>query len=129
MQRQLFSLIALRDSGTLNRLYPPANGRFLASAASRAGKLVGWAVVLDSQMSGHKQFGNMRVGSIVDCLAEPEDAAAVSITAVVFSPERRGPHCEQSGKFGMGKGIPGCRLHAGALKLHSGTVTHAGGTT
>ena len=28
-------------------------------------------------MSGHKQFGNMRVGSIVDCLAEPEDAAAV----------------------------------------------------
>jgi hypothetical protein len=83
-----YSLIALRDSGTLNRLYPPANGRFLRLRTSRAGKLVGWAVVLDSQMSGHKQFGNMRVGSIVDCLAEPEDAAAVVHNSSCFLAQR-----------------------------------------
>jgi len=72
-----YSLVAVRDSATLNSLYPASNPRFLRLRISRPGKLLGWAVVLDTQMSGHKQFGNMRVGSIVDCLAEPEDAAAV----------------------------------------------------
>jgi hypothetical protein len=28
-------------------------------------------------MSGHKHFGNMRVGSLVDCLAKPDDACDV----------------------------------------------------
>ena len=34
----------------------------------------GWAVLLDTQMRDHKQFGDMRVGTIVDCLAPPERA-------------------------------------------------------
>jgi hypothetical protein len=33
--------------------------------------------MLDTQMSGHRQFGDMRVGSIVDCLALPEHASYV----------------------------------------------------
>ena len=40
--------------------------------------------MLDTQMSGHKQFGSMRVGSIVDCLASPADAAAVIRAATRF---------------------------------------------
>ena len=72
-----YSLIALRDSNTLNRLYPSSDRRFHRLRISRQGKLLGWAVVLDTQMSGHKHFGNMRVGSIVDCLARAEDASAV----------------------------------------------------
>jgi hypothetical protein len=75
--RDRYSLIALRDSNTLNRLYPSSDRRFHRLRVSRQGKLLGWAVVLDTQMSGHKHFGNMRVGSIVDCLAHAEDAAAV----------------------------------------------------
>ncbi|HEX5432273.1 MAG TPA: hypothetical protein VFW83_09915, partial [Bryobacteraceae bacterium] len=38
---------------------------------------VGWAVCLDTPMSAGKYFGNMRVGSIVDCLALPQDAGRV----------------------------------------------------
>lgn len=70
-----YSLIAVRESATLNRLYPPSDPRFLRLKISRRGKLLAWAVALDTQMSAHKHFGGMRVGSIVDCLAEPEDAA------------------------------------------------------
>ena len=33
--------------------------------------------MLDTKMSGHKHFGNMRLGSIVDCLARPDDAGCV----------------------------------------------------
>ena len=43
----------------------------------RDGKVVGWAVLLNTQMSGHKHFGDMRVGTLVDCLAKPEDARDV----------------------------------------------------
>jgi hypothetical protein len=46
-------------------------------------------VLLDTQMSDHRQFGNMRVGSIVDCLALPEDAASVLSCATEFL-QRRG---------------------------------------
>ena len=43
-----------------------------------AEKCIGWAVVLDTQLSGHRQFGNLRLGSLVDFFASPEDAAAVA---------------------------------------------------
>lgn len=72
-----YCLLAVRDSDTLNRLYPWSDKRFFRVKFSHAEKLVGWAVLLDTQMSNHKQFGNMRVGSIVDCLAQPEDAVEV----------------------------------------------------
>ena len=40
-------------------------------------------------MSGHKHFGGMRVGSIVDCLAEPEDAG-VAVQHSSWFLEQRG---------------------------------------
>ena len=43
----------------------------------RDGKVVGWAVLLNTPMSDHRQFGNMRVGTLVDCLAKPDDARDV----------------------------------------------------
>ena len=67
-----YGLLALRDAATLDRLYPPSDPRFLRVRAAG-----GWAVLLDTQMQGHKQFGDMRVGTIVDCLAPPESAGAV----------------------------------------------------
>lgn len=75
--KERYSLIALRDSTTLNALYPGSDPRFFRLRISHEGKPLAWAVVLDTQMSRHKQFGNMRVGSIVDCLAEPENTGAM----------------------------------------------------
>ena len=46
--------------------------------------MVGWAVVLDSHLSGHKYFGDMRLGSIVSGLATPADAAMVVRAAAAF---------------------------------------------
>jgi hypothetical protein len=84
-----YSLIAVRDSDTLNTIYPCSDPRFLRLLISRPGEHIGWAVMLDTQMSRHKHFGNMRVGSIVDCLAEPEMAGLVVRYATAFL-ERKG---------------------------------------
>ena len=35
-------------------------------------------------MDNHKQFGNMRVGSIVDCLASPEKCSNIINSATLF---------------------------------------------
>lgn len=83
-----YSLIAVRDRDTLNVLYPPSDARFHRLRITRAGQDLGWAVMLDTQMSGHRQFGNMRVGSIVDCLAMPENASDV-VRATTRFLERR----------------------------------------
>jgi hypothetical protein len=82
--RDKYALISVRDSKTLNVVYPPFNSRYLRLKVSRMQETVGWAVVLDSQMSGHKHFGDMRVGSIVDCLARPQDASFVIEAATRF---------------------------------------------
>jgi hypothetical protein len=83
------SLISERDSATLNRVYPPSGSRFHRLKVESASGTVGWAVVLDTQMSGHKQFGSLRVGSIVDCLALQEHEVVVAKAATDFL-ERRG---------------------------------------
>ena len=76
-----YSLSAVRDAETLNILYP-ANSRFVRIRVLREGKLVGWTVVLNSQMQGHKFFGDLKVGTLVDCDALPEAAPAVVAAAV-----------------------------------------------
>jgi hypothetical protein len=82
--RAAYALMAQRDVATLEQLYPASDPRFLRVRAAG-----GWAVLLDTQMEGHKQFGDMRVGTIVDCLAPPESAAAV-IRAAAGLLEQRG---------------------------------------
>jgi hypothetical protein len=82
--RPAYTLLALRDAATLDLLYPSSDPRFLRVRAAG-----GWAVLLDTQMQNHKQFGDMRVGTIVDCLAPPESAAAV-IRAAASLLEQRG---------------------------------------
>jgi hypothetical protein len=82
--RGAYALIAQRDAATLDGLYPPADLRFLRVRAAG-----GWALLLNTQMKEHKQFGDMRVGTIVDCLAPPE-AAPVVIRAAAALLESRG---------------------------------------
>ena len=74
--RSEYRFIAARDTATLGILYPPSHG-FLPLKVTRGASTVGWAVVRDTQMSGSKYFGDMRVGSIADCLAAPAEAGAV----------------------------------------------------
>lgn len=72
-----YAMIAVRDAETLNILYPPESDRFIRLAVHRDGKTIGWSVMLDTKMIRHKQFGGMRVGSLVDCLALPKDAGEI----------------------------------------------------
>jgi len=77
-----YTAIALRDSASMNALVPasgwPAGIRL---KVDRGGQTIGWAVVLDTQMRGDARFGALRVGSIVDCLADPDDTGEVVAAA------------------------------------------------
>jgi hypothetical protein len=72
-----YTLIAVRNAIILDTLYPAQNKRFLRLQVLRQGEPIGWAVLLDTDLSHHKQFGNMRLGSVVDCLALPGCERAV----------------------------------------------------
>jgi len=81
--RSGYGMTPVRDAATLERLYPSSDPRFIRIRAAG-----GWAVLLDTAMRAHKQFGDLRVGTIVDCLAPPEDAVAVVQTAARTLEER-----------------------------------------
>jgi hypothetical protein len=83
-----YSFIAVRTLEILNVLYPPDDARFHRLLVNVSGRTYGWAVVMDTKMSNHKQFGDMRLGSIVDCLAAPGDADYVVTAATDFLEER-----------------------------------------
>lgn len=74
--RDRYAMVGTRDSSTLNILYP-ADRNFICLKVTKAQRALGWAVVLDTKMKNNKYFGDLRVGSIADCLAAPEDAPAV----------------------------------------------------
>jgi len=82
--RDTYAMLAGRDAATIEELYPACDERFLRV---RVGG--GWAVALDTAMHGHKQFGDLRVGTIVDGLAPPHGVASV-IRAATHMLERRG---------------------------------------
>ena len=74
---QDYAMIGSRDRKTLSVLYPEHDARFHRVRVQRGGTPVGWAVVLDTQKKGDRHFGDLRLGSIVDAMARPADAAAV----------------------------------------------------
>ena len=57
----------LRNSKYLNELY--SSERFIKLKFFHNNKLVGWSVALCTKLNNHKQFGNMQLGSIIDCLS------------------------------------------------------------
>ena len=75
--RRQYGMSAVRDAETLRILYPKNNDKFIRLKVGSRSRPIGWVVVLDSQLSGHKHFGNMRLGSIADCFASVADTAAV----------------------------------------------------
>jgi hypothetical protein len=76
-----YSLIAERTSAELQRLFPLNDSRYIRLQVLDGGRTIGWAVVLDTQHTGHKHFGDMRLGSLVDFLAVPGSEAQVVAAA------------------------------------------------
>jgi hypothetical protein len=87
--RDRYAAIAIRDAATLNALLP-ARGwpPGIRLRVRRGAETVGWAVVLDTKMSNDARFGDLRVGTVIDCLAPPEAAADVIGAATGFLRER-----------------------------------------
>lgn len=83
-----YSFAAKRTRPVLKRLYPAGDSRFHRLMIKADGATVGWAVALDTQMRDHKQFGDMRVGSIADAMAAPEHADAIVTAATDYLEER-----------------------------------------
>jgi hypothetical protein len=84
-----YAMVAARDARALNTLYPPGDSRYIRLRVLKDGAIVGWALLLDTQMKEHKQFGGLRVGTIADCLALPEDAEAVIAASAACLSGRR----------------------------------------
>ncbi len=76
--------LATRDAHTLNRLYPPGDDRIIRLHVAHGGRTLGWAVVIDTAMNGHRHFGDLRVGTIADCLARAADVPDVVYAAVTY---------------------------------------------
>ena len=66
------SFSVIRDRGTLPALYPLESGRIQAYVIRRGGSVAGWAATMNTAMKDHKYFGNLRVGTILDCIAPME---------------------------------------------------------
>jgi len=81
------SMAAVRDERTLRLLYPSSDGFLTRVRVSRGDRVVGWAVVGERRKD--RKFGEMRVGSILDCWASPENAGAV-VRAAARALEKRG---------------------------------------
>ena len=80
--QERYSMIGERDRPALDILYPASDPRFIRIVVEARGVTIGWAVLLATDMHDDRYFGNLRVGSVVDCLAAPEQSGRVIASAV-----------------------------------------------
>ncbi len=73
--RKTCSFTAVRDAETLRVLYPPGQTHLTRMVVKRNGAAVGWAVVGERRKDA--KYGDMRVGSVVDCFALPGELFSV----------------------------------------------------
>ncbi len=77
-----YDALAVRDAASMSALLPvdqkhkdwPQPVRL---RVWRDGQDLGWAAVIERQLTGDARFGDMRVGMIVDAFGLPEDAGAI----------------------------------------------------
>ena len=79
-----YAFVGMRDATILNTLYPITDSRFRRIKVLRRDKVIGWAVVLNTKMENDHYFGSLRVGSVVDCLAEEGEESYVVTMATRF---------------------------------------------
>jgi hypothetical protein len=75
------SLAAVRDVEGLDALYPPEEARNICVRITDGSCVAGWAVLYDARMRRHPHFGDLRVGTVLDCGARPGSEAAVAWAA------------------------------------------------
>jgi len=83
-----YGMCAVRDRQTLDILYPKETQKFIRLRVTRRGKDIGWVVLLNTQLADHRQFGTMRLGSIVDGFAAAADTADVVAAATLLLRDR-----------------------------------------
>jgi hypothetical protein len=84
-----YTVIATRDSTSMNCLAPESDWPPVTRLrVEKAGAIVGWALVMETQMRSDVRFGSLHVGSLVDCLANPVDAGDVVRAATAFLAEK-----------------------------------------
>ena len=85
--RQSRSFTAVRDAEALSILYPAAQTHFTRIVLTRNGGVIGWAVVGERRKDA--KYGNLRVGSVVDCFALPGEWFSV-VRSATETLEREG---------------------------------------
>jgi hypothetical protein len=79
--RGAYSVLSVRNLRMLRARYPADDARFIRMAFHCKSELRGWAVGLATTVQDHRHFGNLRVGTIVDCLAVPGNEHSVVYAA------------------------------------------------
>jgi len=85
--RQTCSFTAVRDAEALRVIYPPEQTHLTRIVMKRNGSTIGWAVVGERRKDA--KYGNMRVGSVVDCFALPGEFFSV-VRGATQALERQG---------------------------------------
>lgn len=70
--RGAYGALIERTGAALEARLPRGDERLIRLLIRSGGKLVGWLVLTRTQLHGHKQFGSMRLGCLVDGLCAPE---------------------------------------------------------
>jgi hypothetical protein len=84
---QSCSFAAVRDAEGLHSLYSATQPHLTRIVVQRGGVAIGWAVVGERRKDA--KYGNMRVGSVVDCFARPGDMFSV-VRCATRTLERQG---------------------------------------
>jgi hypothetical protein len=77
--RENCSFAVQRDRRTLENLYPLSDERTKIFLIERNEQPVGWSVCYHAALANHRHFGNLKVGSILDCMAVPDAMATTAI--------------------------------------------------
>lgn len=70
-----------RDAAVLGELYPRCEERLRIYHVRSGRASIGWAAALLTRMRGHAHFGDLRVGTILDCAATPDAFFTVAALA------------------------------------------------
>jgi hypothetical protein len=73
--KETCSFTAVRDYGALRMLYPETETNLTRIMVKREGTIIGWAVVGERRKDA--KYGEMRVGSVVDCFALSQEFGPV----------------------------------------------------
>jgi len=84
-----YAALGLRDAATLNALLPEGGWPdAIRLRVRRGGEDVGWAAVMDHAHEADRRFGSLRLGTLIDGLARPEDAPLVVAAATEWLADR-----------------------------------------